>query len=123
MSVMPGSVISALIVYRNDTEEVMHDATIRMEMPDCIQVVPRSIAWTTNSQPRVEQRDDVFGAGGLNVGNYALLSAGEVSGTLRMRLLVERSCGDKPAISLVAFLRWREHPDEVRSLATLVIDR
>lgn len=130
LTVESGAVITALIAYKDLTKDVLHGVTIRLEYPSEISVVPRSITWLTASEDAMEQLDDAFSAGGVNTGNYAPLgpnSASEVSGIFKMRLLVafrdsvSRICQPLVPLSIIAFMRSREHPTETRSQATVTI--
>jgi hypothetical protein len=124
----PGSVVSVVLAYKNDTDQVVQDMTVRAELPTQVEMVPRSIVWSDANHLNEELSDGALSSGGVNLGAYRPVAEDQVNGVIRFRLHIAPNrnsavCGKPAPLTILAFLRKGDAKEEVRDDATILVER
>lgn len=127
LQVQPNTVLAGVVTFSNRDTEFWSDVTVRLEFPDNVRIVPRSILLYNSADDGTEQDEDnasLLFKGGINFGDYLPVNEGEDSFFLKFRILVEGAkggCGQAFPLSLLSFVRSTQHPMEIRSQVTVVL--
>jgi len=118
--VQPGTVVDVNLRYANLSKAILHDVTLRVDMPPELTYVAGSISWSDANHGGEQLSDSALGSGGVNLGNYGTVSVDQTNGLIhfRARVTVSARCTSM----ITAFGRATEASNPVSDFLVLLLD-